>query len=390
MAAPLPLIYLDHHATTPCDPRVLEAMRPYFSQHFGNPSSGTHARGREASKAVRRARGQVAALLGALPSELIFTAGATEANNLAILGLARGHAGPRRRLVISAIEHKAISEPCKVLADEGFEVVQLPVDRAGVVSMAAAQQSIDAQTLLVSVQAANNEVGVIQDIQALAALAHDRGALFHTDAAQAVGKLAVDVVAWDVDLLSLSGHKFYGPKGVGVLYIRGGPSMLPLKPLLLGGGHEGGLRAGTQNVPAIVGLGEACVLASQEWQTHDRHLRHLRQRLRMQLEAGIPGLVVNGPGDEQRRLAGNLSISLPKVDGEALIIACRRLCLSTGSACTSGAIEPSTVLQAMGRTRDDAHRVIRIGLGKDNTEAEIDATAALLIAEHTRLTDQMG
>lgn len=374
-------IYLDYNATTPVDSRVLAAMLPYFSEVYGNPANGLHRQGRLAARAVDEARQQVAGLLGAQPHEIVFTAGATESNNLAIDGLTRranpsSPTGPRRRIVTTAVEHKAVLEPCRRLGREGWDVVVLPVDRDGVVDLTAAAEAIDDNTLLVSVQAANNEVGTIQPVTAVAALAHTHGALFHCDAAQAVGKVAVDVGALDADLLSASGHKLYGPKGIGLLYVRGGPRRLPLEPVSLGGGQEAGLRAGTSNVPGIVGFGEACSLAKGMLQEEGARQATLRDRLEDMLIEGVPGLVINGRA--AARLPNTSSLTFPSTDADALLLNLPDLMLATGSACTTGAVEPSHVLQAMGVSREAAYGTVRVSLGRNTQPDDVVIAIALM------------
>lgn len=385
------MIYLDYHATTPCDPRVVEAMLPFFGITFGNASSTLHSTGREALTAVDKARAQVAALIGARPGEIVFTSGATESNNLALLGLARGMArvaemkgNPvRRRIVTSPTEHKAVLEPCHQLEKEGFELVQLPVDRAGLVSVDGAERAITDDTLLVSIQMANNEIGTIQPLTELAGLAHNKGALVHTDAAQAVGKIGIDVGVCDIDLLSLSAHKVYGPKGVGALYIRGGISSLPIQPLVFGGGQERDLRPGTLNVPGIVGLGAACRLCMDVLPSEATHVGKLRDKLESVLMYRIPGVQRNG--FLGARLPGNSSLTFPGIEAEALIANIPEIALSTGSACTSGAPEPSYVLTAIGLSREAAYSTLRIGLGRFTTEEEVSYASTAIVQAAERL-----
>jgi cysteine desulfurase len=372
-------IYLDYNATTPVDPLVLEAMLPYFSEVYGNPANGLHRQGRLAAQAVDAAREQVACLLGAEPHELFFTAGATESNNLAIEGLVRrATGGKRRRIVTTAVEHKAVLAPCQRLASAGWDVVVLPVDRDGVVDLATAETAITADTLLVSVQAANNEIGTIQPVAQLATLAHQQGAFLHCDAAQAVGKLPVNVNTVDVDLLSASAHKLYGPKGIGLLYVRGGTRGIPLEPLNLGGGQEAGLRSGTSNVPGIVGFGAACAVAQDGLLVEGNRIRALRNLFEQQLAGRVPGLAVNGRGAE--RLPNTSSLTFADTDADAMLLNVPTLMLGTGSACTSGAIEPSHVLQAIGLGREAAYATIRASLGRFTMEAEVH-TAVDLIAD---------
>lgn len=370
-------IYLDYNATTPVDPRVLEAMLPYFSQVYGNPANGLHRQGRLAAQAVDVAREQVAQLLGARPHEVFFTAGATESNNLAIIGLAQAAAkGTRRRIVTTAIEHKAVLTPCQRLTREGWEVVVLPVDRHGVIDLAAAESAITTETLLVSIHAANNEIGTIQPVAQVAAMAHDRGALVHSDAAQALGKIPVDVEALGVDLLSASAHKLYGPKGIGLLFVRGGTRRIPLEPLSLGGGQEAGLRSGTSNVPGIVGFGAACEVAGSDLAEESRRIRTLRDDLERDLGGRVPGLAING--SSVARLPNTSSLVFPGVEADALLLNLPALMLGTGSACTSGAIEPSHVLQAMGLSRGSAYATVRASLGRFTREDDIHRAAGLM------------
>jgi cysteine desulfurase len=370
------LIYLDYNATTPVDPRVLEAMLPYFSDLYGNPANGLHRQGRLAAKAVDEAREQVAQLLGAQSYEIYFTGGATESNNLAIEGLARGTTSGRRRIVTTAVEHKAVLAPCKRLAQQGWDVIVMPVDENGVVDLAAAEMAIDDSTLLVSVQAANNEIGVLQPVRELAALAHSRGALIHTDAAQAVGKIPYSVESEGVDLLSASAHKLYGPKGVGMLYVRGGTRRTPLEPLMLGGGQESGLRSGTTNVPGIVGFGAACEIALHALSAESERIRNLRDQFETKLKSAIPGLRINGVG--AARLPNTSSLTFPGVDADALLLNLPTIMLGTGSACSSGAIEPSHVLTAMGLSREAAFATVRGSLGFYSTAEDVAVATALI------------
>lgn len=377
-------IYLDNHATTLCDPAVIQAMLPYFESIYANPSSSVHRAGRAASEAVDKARGQVAALIGSQAGELIFTSGATESNNIAILGLARGSESSRKRIVTTTVEHKAILEPCKELAKQGMDVVILPVDDEGRVDLNAAEEAIGENTLLVSVQAANNEIGTIQPVAEIANLAHAKGALVHCDAAQAVGKIPVNVEEWDIDLMSISAHKLYGPKGVGALYIKDGPYSMPLKPLVIGGGQERQLRAGTLNAPGIVGFGEACELCQRLMPEEAKRISGLRDVLESEILSQVDGVRRNGTLDE--RLPGNSSFTFPGIDAEALIVNTPDLAISTGSACTSGAPEPSHVLLAIGHTREEADSTIRVGVGRYNDEAEIATAASQIVQAIDRLS----
>lgn len=375
-------VYLDNQATTPCDPRVVEAMLPWFTEQFGNPASVEHVLGRAAAAAVEEARESVARLIGAFPSEIVFTSGATESNNLAIKGaarFARAAGDARRRVLTVASEHKCVLESVADLASEGFEPVVLPIRPDGLLDTEVLRSGLSTPTLVVSVMAVNNETGVIQDIPALAALARGAGALFHTDAAQAGGKIPIDVRAWDIDLLSLSGHKVYGPKGIGALFVRRRPRVR-LAPLFSGGGQERGLRSGTLPAPLIVGFGAAARLAAAEMEMESQRIAGLRARLFALLERAIPGLRLNGSWE--RRVSGNLNLTFPGVSAERLMAASPELCVSTGSACSSAAIEPSYVLSAMGLSADEAARTLRIGIGRFTSTADIEFAAAALAAAH--------
>jgi cysteine desulfurase len=375
-------VYLDNQATTRCDPRVVEAMLPFFTEEYGNPHSAEHVLGRRAEAAVEQARVRVAALLGAGSNEIVFTSGATEANNIAIKGAARFAAGqcdPRRRIVTVATEHKCVLESVADLAAEGFEPVVLPVRGDGLLDPAVLREALAEPTLLVSIMAVNNETGVIQDIRGFAAIAKSAGALFHTDLAQAVGKIPVDLTAWKVDLASLSGHKVYGPKGIGALFVRRRPRVR-LAPLLSGGGQERGLRSGTLPAPLIAGLGIACDLAAAEMQADAERIAALRRRLLDRLSAGIPGLRVNGSLDA--RITGNLNLTFPARTAAALMQAAPDLCVSTGSACSSAEIEPSYVLRAMGLSGPEAASTLRIGIGRFTSAADIDYAAAAIVAAY--------
>lgn len=378
-------VYLDNQATTPCDPRVLQAMLPWFCERFGNPHSVEHAMGRQAEAAVEQARAQVAALIGAEPRELVFTSGATESNNIAIKGAARHAAAAgetRRRVVTVATEHKCVLESVADLRAEGFEPVVLAVRPDGLLDPAVLAEALAVPTLLVSVMAVNNETGVVQDLAGLAAMARSAGALFHTDAAQGVGKIPLDVAAMGIDLMSISGHKIYGPKGVGALYVRRRPRVR-LAPLFSGGGQERGLRSGTLPAPLIVGLGEATRLAQAEMAAEAPRLAALRDRLAERLAAMVPGLVVNG--SRTARIAGNLNLTFPVATAAALMAAVPELCVSTGSACSSAEIEPSYVLRALGLSDAAAGRTLRIGIGRFTSPADIEFAAAALAAAHTRI-----
>ncbi|HUP01373.1 MAG TPA: cysteine desulfurase family protein [Gemmatimonadota bacterium] len=365
-------VYLDYHATTPCDPRVVEAMTPCFCNCFGNPSSRSHAFGRTAEDLVEGARRQVADLLGADPAEIVFTSGATEANNLALCGAAhaRREAGDGDHIVGTVIEHKSVLEPLRALEEEGFRVTLVPVDERGWVDPQAVESALTDDTVLVTIMAANNEIGTIEPVAEIARRAHAVGAWVHSDAVQVVGKRAVDVDALDVDLLSLSAHKFYGPKGAGALYVRRRPRRIRLKPSIHGGGQERGLRSGTHNVPGIVGLGAACAVAAEELETESARLATLRDRLERGLVSTIEGIVVNG--HPECRLEHNLNVSIPHVDGEALLLSLDDIAVSSGSACRSSAPGASHVMKAIGRDDDLGRSSIRFGLGRWTTTEEID------------------
>ena len=359
-------IYLDNHATTRTDPRVVDAMLPFFSEYFGNANS-VHVFGQRAAEAVDVARNQVAELINAQPREIVFTSGATESDNLAIKGVAAIYRKQGDHIVTSAIEHRAVLDPCKHLEHAGFRLTYVPVDRFGQVSVEAIATAITKTTILVSVMLANNEVGTLQPVADIGKLCRERDIVLHTDASQAVGKIDVDVEALKVDLLSISAHKMYGPKGVGGLYVRRG---VRLQPILDGGGHERGMRSGTLAVPNIVGFGAACELAKESLQADREHCRLLRDRLHRGLFERIDDCTLNGHAIE--RLPGNLNVSFAHVQGEALLMALRNIAVSSGSACTSASVEPSYVLRAMGIPDDLAHASIRFGIGRFNTLAEID------------------
>jgi len=375
-------VYLDNQATTCCDPRVVDAMLPFFTERYGNPHSVEHTMGQDAEAAVEAARAQVASLVGAASNEIIFTSGATEANNISIKGAARFAArtgNERRRIVTVATEHKCVLESVIDLADEGFEPVFLPVRPDGLLDVDTLRDVLATPTLLVSVMAVNNEIGVIQDIPALAAIAKDAGALFHTDIAQAVGKIPLELDRWRVDLASISGHKIYGPKGVGALYVRRRPRVR-LHPLFSGGGQERGLRSGTLPAPLIVGLGEACRLAQAEMIDEAPRIAGLRVRLLDQLTAALPEIRINGSMDA--RIPGNLNVTFPAVPATVLMARAPALCVSTGSACSSAEVEPSYVLRALGIPDDQAARTLRIGIGRFTSLADIDYAASALAAAH--------
>ena len=363
-------VYLDYHATTPVDPRVLEAMLPYFSDHFGNPASRQHAFGWEADTAVDTARSQIAALIGAAAREICFTSGATESNNLAIKGVALARRDRGNHIITVATEHKSVLDSCKCLQSEGWSVTFLGVDADGLIRLDELEAAMTDRTVLVSVMAANNEIGVLQPLAEIAAIVRPRGALLHSDAAQAAGKIPIDVDALGVDLLSLTAHKCYGPKGAGALYVRRAKPKIDIACQIHGGGHEMGLRSGTLNVPGIVGLGRAAEICRQEMPEESARLSTLRQRLLDGLRRGLDGVRVNG--SMQRRLPHNLHVSFEGIDGGSLLMALGDLAVSTGSACSSGSQAPSHVLQAIGAVGEAASASVRFGLGRGTTESDID------------------
>jgi cysteine desulfurase len=377
-------IYLDHHATTPVDPAVVEAMLPYFSERFGNPSSRSHAFGQEAHAAVEAARQQLASLIGAVPEEIVFTSGATESNNLAVRGAARAQEERGRHLVTSVLEHPAVLEPCRGLAHAGFDVTEVKAGSDGVVDPRDFEAALRPDTVLVSLMAANNEVGTLQPVAEIGALCRERGIVFHTDAVQAVGRVPVDVSAWAVDLMSLSAHKMYGPKGAGALYVRRGRRpRLKLQPQAEGGGQERGIRSGTLNVPGIVGFGVAAVLAGRALESGEPdRLRVLRNRLWSGLQHRIDRLHVNG--SLERRLSGNLHVSIERVEAETLILSLGdRVAISAGAACSEAGGKGSHVLRALGLSDERIYGALRFGLGRYNTDAEVDA-AVEAVAEAVR------
>jgi cysteine desulfurase len=375
-------IYLDYQATTPMDPRVLEAMMPYFTVKFGNPHSRSHSYGWEAEEAVEKARGQIAKLIGADEKEVVFTSGATESNNLAIKGVAHFYKDRRNHIVTVVTEHKCVLDTCRHLEQEGFEITYLPVRQDGLVDLDQLRAAVTDKTVLVSVMAVNNEIGVIQPLQEIGAICREKGAFFHTDAAQAAGKIPLDVEAMNIDLMSISGHKLYGPKGIGALYVRRKPRVR-LVALIDGGGQERGFRSGTLPTPLCVGLGEACEIAMKEMGAEAARLRKLRDRFLDGLKAKLPDIYVNG--DLEQRIPGNLNISFAYVEGESLIMGIKSLSVSSGSACTSASLEPSYVLRALGVEEELAHTSLRIGFGRFTTEQEVDTAVADIVKHVSRL-----
>ena len=377
-------IYLDNHATTPVDPRVLAAMLPYFTEQFGNASSKNHPFGWEAEAAVDSAREQVAKLIGAAsPREIVFTSGATESDNLAIKGVAQAYRERGNHIVTCATEHKAVLDSCKALEKQGFKVTYLRVQTNGLLDLQRLEESLTDKTILVSIMAANNEIGTIQPVEEIGRLTRKKGILFHTDATQAVGKIPINVDKMAIDLLSLTAHKIYGPKGVGALYVRGAEPRVKVMPMLDGGGHERGMRSGTLNVPGIVGLGIACELGQKEMGGEAERLMGLRERLRTGLVQQLEDVYING--DPVRRLPGNLNMSFAYIDGESLMMGLKEIAVSTGSACTSASLEPSHVLKALGLDDSLAHASIRFGVGRFNTAEEIEYTIGRVAEEVHRL-----
>ncbi len=370
-------IYLDNHATTPLDPRVLEAMMPYLTNRFGNAASRNHSFGWEAEQAVEAARDQIAKLIGATAKEIIFTSGATESDNLAIKGVAEMYKEKGNHIITAVTEHKAVLDTCKRLEKSGYRVTYLPVKADGLIDLDDLRRAIDNKTILVTIMYANNEIGAIQPVAEIGKICHEKGVLFHCDAVQAVGKVPVNVISDNIDLASISGHKLYGPKGVGALYVRRKNPRVQVTAIIDGGGHERGMRSGTLNVPGIVGLGKACELAMQDMPEESKRLRELRDRLRDKLQAELDEVYVNG--SMEHRLPGNLNMSFVFVEGESLLMGINDIAVSSGSACTSATLEPSYVLKSLGLGDDIAHSSIRFGIGRFNTKAEIDYVADKLV-----------
>jgi cysteine desulfurase len=366
-------IYMDNHATTPVDPRVLEEMLPYFTDKFGNAASRNHPFGWAGEEAVETARVQIAKLIGATTKEIVFTSGATESDNLAIKGVAEMYREKGNHIITAVTEHKAVLDTCKHLEKYGYRVTYLPVLKDGLIDLEDLKRALDDKTILVSIMAANNEIGVLQPIAEIGKLCRERGVLFHSDATQAVGKMPVDVNKDSIDLMSISAHKMYGPKGVGALYVRRKNPRVQVSPIIDGGGHERGMRSGTLNVPGIVGLGKACGIASEEMPKEACHLAGMRNRLKDKIMGRLDEVYVNG--SMEHRLPGNLNLSFAYVEGESLLMGINDVAVSSGSACTSATLEPSYVLKALGTGDDLAHSSIRFGIGRFNTEAEIDYVA---------------
>jgi cysteine desulfurase len=382
MAIKLP-IYMDNHATTPVDPRVLEAMLPFFQEKFGNAASRNHAFGWAAEEAVENARAQIAKLINATPKEIIFTSGATESNNLAIKGAAEMYREKGNHIITQVTEHKAVLDTCKRLEKYGYEVTYLPVEKDGRINLDDLRRAITPKTILISIMYANNEIGVIQPVAEIGKLAKEKGVLFHVDGVQAAGKVPVDVQRDNIDLLSISAHKMYGPKGVGALYVRRKNPRVQLSAIIDGGGHERGMRSGTLNVPGIVGFGKAAELCQQEMVAETERMRRLRDRLKDSVMSQLDETYING--SMVHRLPHNINISFAYVEGESLLMGINDVAVSSGSACTSATLEPSYVLKALGVGEDLAHTSIRFGIGRFNTEEEVDYVVARVVETVNRL-----
>lgn len=379
-------LFLDMQSTTPVDPRVLDAMLPYFTEQFGNPHSRSHFYGWESETAVETARAQVAHLIGADPKEIIITSGATESNNMAIKGVANFYKEKKRHVVTTQTEHKCVLDSCRHLQEMGFEVTYLPVNSKGLVDLNQVEKALRPDTALISVMMVNNEIGVIQPIQEIAQLCKEKKVYLHTDAAQAVGKIPIDVNKMGIDLMSISGHKLYGPKGIGALYVRRRPRVR-LEPQMNGGGQERGLRSGTVPTPLVVGFGRACEVAMEEMESDRRHVERLGQRLREGIMNKLQSVVLNGPLDIQHRYPGNINLSFACVEGESLIMGLKDIAISSGSACTSASLEPSYVLRALGVDEEMAHTSLRFGIGRFTTEEEIDRAVDLTCRQVNKLRE---
>jgi cysteine desulfurase len=378
-------IYLDNHATTQMDPRVLDAMVPYFTQYFGNAASRNHEFGWVAEQAVDKARKQIADLIGASPREIIFTSGATESDNLAIKGVAEMYAEKGNHIITAATEHKAVLDTCKKLEKNGYRVTYMPVKGDGLIDLDMLREAITDKTILVTIMYANNEIGVLQPVAEIGKICREKGVLFHTDGVQAIGKVPVDVNRDNIDLMSITAHKLYGPKGVGALYVRRKNPRVQLTAQMDGGGHERGMRSGTLNVPGIVGLGEACAICQREMPEETKRLQYLRDKLRNKLESELDEVYLNGSWEH--RLPHSLNLSFAYVEGESLLMGINDVAVSSGSACTSATLEPSYVLKALGLGDDIAHSSIRFGIGRFNTEEEIDYVADKLVTVVRKLRE---
>jgi cysteine desulfurase len=378
-------VYMDNHATTPMDPRVLEEMLPYFMEKFGNAASRNHSFGWAGEEGVETARERIAKLVGATTKEIIFTSGATESDNLAIKGVAEMYKEKGNHIITAVTEHKAVLDTCKRLEKYGYRVTYMPVQKDGLVDLDDLKRAMDDKTILVSIMWANNEIGVLQSVAEIGKLCRERGIIFHTDATQAVGKIPVDVNKNNIDVMSISAHKMYGPKGVGALYVRRKNPRVQISAIIDGGGHERGMRSGTLNVPGIVGLGKACAIAAEEMAKESCKLAGLRNRLRDKIMNRLDEVYINGSWEH--RLPGNLNISFAYVEGESLLMGINDIAVSSGSACTSATLEPSYVLKALGTGDDLAHSSIRFGLGRFNTEAEVDYVADRVVETVSRLRE---
>ena len=378
-------IYMDNHATTPVDPRVLEEMLPYFTDKFGNAASRNHPFGWVAEEGVEQARERIAKLVGATTKEIIFTSGATESDNLAIKGVAEMYREKGNHIITAVTEHKAVLDTCKRLEKYGYRVTYLPVQKNGLIDLDDLKRAIDDKTILVTIMAANNEIGVLQPWREIGKICRERGVLFHSDAVQAVGKVPIDVNKDNIDLMSITAHKIYGPKGVGALYVRRKNPRVQISAIIDGGGHERGMRSGTLNVPGIVGLGKACAIALEELPQESVRLAGLRDRLKDSIMSRLDEVYVNGT--MEHHLPGNLNISFAYVEGESLLMGINDVAVSSGSACTSATLEPSYVLKALGTGDDLAHSSIRFGIGRFNTEAEIDYVADRVVETVQRLRE---
>lgn len=378
-------IYMDNHATTPTDSRVLEEMLPYFTEHFGNAHSRSHSFGWKAEEACESARERVSKLVGATSKEIIWTSGATESDNLAIKGAGEMYREKGNHIITSKIEHKAVLDSCKRLQRQGFDVTYLNVDKYGLIDLNELEDSIKDTTILVSIMHANNEIGVIQDIEEISKITKRKGVLFHTDAAQSAGKVNIDVRKMGIDIMSLSAHKMYGPKGIGALYVRRKDPTVRLSPIIDGGGHERGMRSGTLNVPAIVGFGKACEISMEEMEEEGKRLIFLREKLKKGIMDGLSDVYLNG--HPEKRLPGNLNLSFAYVEGESLMLGLKEIAISSGSACTSASLEPSYVLKAIGISEDLAHTSLRFGLGRFNTEEEVDYVIKRVVETVTHLRE---
>jgi cysteine desulfurase len=377
-------IYLDYQATTPCDPRVVEKMLPYFTQIFGNPHSRNHPHGWMAEEAIEKARAQVASLIQADPREIIFTSGATESNNLAIKGVSDFYKDTKNHIITCVTEHKCVLDSCRHLEEDGFKVTYLPVQQNGLIELNALRAAIRPETILVSIMAVNNEIGVIQPLKEIGKICREGGVFFHTDAAQAVGKIPLNVEEMNIDLLSISGHKLYGPKGIGALYVRRKPRVR-LQAIINGGGQERGMRSGTLATPLCVGLGEACAIAQEEMAMESERLTGLSARLYQGLTSQLTDVQLNGEGAP--RIPGNLNLSFAYVEGEGLMMGIKDLSVSSGSACTSSSLEPSYVLRALGVQEEMAHTSIRFGIGRFTTEEEVDIAIQKVVTAVKRLRE---